>query len=915
MALSRKASAVACMVLFSVLVTKVWTGRQSQFFNLADSFVPSMVEKMLLDCGLHPKDVKEIMKKLDFSLLDDMIKDSRQNQVKVGLLAKDNEEKGEKNSMRNWYYNLEPLIRRYPASRRNLADHPTPTMVPTHAPPTFCSPAYASASFPYVSSGPSKSSPAPPSILRPARTLTHASSKFVPPAFDEMSPDETADFLAKEQEETNKTIAVAVALSVAGTSFVAAILFILYINCRRKKVYSSNDLKDDKPLLSLSLSDFSDSSQNSGIATSSEKNKSGVLSLKSESIQVGDASPLSVGSAEVPSSKLHSGHLSSSMELSGAPTNGPAEKPTSKPPPPPPPPPPPSPLPRSPPSPPSPSSPSPPPPPPPPPPSPSPSSSPSPPPLPPPRSPQPPPPPPVMAPPVPNAVPSAPVPPPPPSIKRPGGPPPPPPKAASVPRAPKINMGPSKVPPPSPLGPQHSVSDGAPKTKLKPLFWDKVLANPDQSMVWNQIKSGSFQFDEEMIESLFGYNSANKPKNCGKGLSSKVPVEYVRILDAKKSQNLAISLKALNVKIEGVRDALMEGKKLPVELLQTLIKMAPTTDEELKLRLYTGDHSELGLAERFLKALLDIPFAFQRLEALLFMASMPEEVSTATESFSTLEVACEELKSSRLFLKLLEAVLKTGNRMNDGTFRGGAQAFKLDTLLKLSDVKGADGKTTLLHFVVQEIIRSEGVRAVRIARERSGSVSSLNSDDLSDDSLHESEDYFRKLGLKIVSGLGDELQNVKKAASLDADALATLVAQLNHRSVRTKEFLNTSMKSHEEESGFHHILESFMEQAETGISFLLGEEKRLRLLVKKTTDFFHGNAGKDEGLRLFVIVRDFLVMLDKACKEVREAPRKVKQAPRNRETSSPLPVPDPKQLLFPAIRDRRVDSSSSDDES
>lgn len=241
------------------------------------------VEKMLLDCGLHPKDVKEIMKKLDFSLLDDMIKDSRQNQVKVGLLAKDNEEKGvaalssclkyflliclgkhihlahtgEKNSMRNWYYNLEPLIRRYPASRRNLADHPTPTMVPTHAPPTFCSPAYASASFPYVSSGPSKSSPAPPSILRPARTLTHASSKFVPPAFDEMSPDETADFLAKEQEETNKTIAVAVALSVAGTSFVAAILFILYINCRRKKVYSSNDLKDDKPLLSLSLSDFS----------------------------------------------------------------------------------------------------------------------------------------------------------------------------------------------------------------------------------------------------------------------------------------------------------------------------------------------------------------------------------------------------------------------------------------------------------------------------------------------------------------------------------------------------------------------------------------------------------------------------------------------------------------------------------
>ena len=56
--------------------------------------------------------------------------------------------------------------------------------------------------------------------------------------------------------------------------------------------------------------------------------------------------------------------------------------------------------------------------------------------------------------------------------------------------------------------------------------------------------------------------------------------------------------------------------------------------------------------------------------------------------------------------------------MNVGTFRGGAQAFKLDTLLKLSDVKGTDGKTTLLHFVVQEIIRSEGIRATRAAKSR-----------------------------------------------------------------------------------------------------------------------------------------------------------------------------------------------------
>jgi hypothetical protein len=66
--------------------------------------------------------------------------------------------------------------------------------------------------------------------------------------------------------------------------------------------------------------------------------------------------------------------------------------------------------------------------------------------------------------------------------------------------------------------------------------------------------------------------------------------------------------------------------------------MAPTADEELKLRLYSGELSQLGPAERFLKALVDIPFAFKRLEALLFMCTLKEEITSSKESFETLEV-------------------------------------------------------------------------------------------------------------------------------------------------------------------------------------------------------------------------------------------------------------------------------------
>ncbi|KAE8673584.1 Formin-like protein 5 [Hibiscus syriacus] len=524
-------------------------------------------------------------------------------------------------------------------------------------------------------------------------------------------------------------------------------------------------------------------------------------------------------------------------------------------------------------------------------------------------------------------------------------PPPIPPGAKPSPRPPPpppgISLGPPRPPPPMPSGPKvprppsgpqqtsnaisgeesGSADDGnAPKAKLKPFFWDKVAANPEHSMVWNQIKSGSFQFNEEMIETLFGYAAIDKNKNDKKKEAStqeSVP-QYIQLLDPKKAQNLAILLRALNVTTEEVCDALREGNELPVELLQNLLKMAPTTDEELKLRMFNGEIFQLGPAERFLKVLVDIPFAFKRMETLVYMCSLYEEVTFTRESFETLEVACKELRSSRLFLKLLEAVLKTGNRMNDGTFRGGAQAFKLDTLLKLSDVKGVDGKTTLLHFVVQEIIRTEGMKAARIARENKSSV------DLEDVSPY-TEEHYHGLGLQVVSHLSNELENVKKAAAIDAETLTGTTAKLGHGLLKARNFLNSEMKNSGEESGFHETLKSFVQNAEVDVTSLLEEEKRIMAMVKSTGDYFHGNAHKDEGLRLFVIVRDFLIILDKVCKEVRDAPRKPVKAHKKQDSNASssssesrfAPTsPDPHQKLFSAIAERRRNnfSSSSDDE-
>jgi hypothetical protein len=248
--------------------------------------------------------------------------------------------------------------------------------------------------------------------------------------------------------------------------------------------------------------------------------------------------------------------------------------------------------------------------------------------------------------------------------------------------------------------------------------------------------------------------------------------------------------------------------------------------------------------------------------------------------------------------------------LNDGTFHGGANAFKLDTLLKLSDVKGADGKTTLLHFVVQEIIRSEGIREARLAME---SGRTPPSGDNSNGCLHEDDEYYSNLGLKVVSGLSSELVNAKNIAALDADALSASVLNLRHELLKAKEFLNTEMTTLEENSGFHHSLVRFVEHADNETNFLFKEEKRLRSLVKKTIRYFHGNDAKDDGFGLFVIVRDFLVMLDKACKEVATSQKKKASKSQNSGSCNPASQLNPQEKLFPAVLDHHLDSSDSND--
>ncbi|KAL3824207.1 hypothetical protein ACJIZ3_020236 [Penstemon smallii] len=360
---------------------------------------------------------------------------------------------------------------------------------------------------------------------------------------------------------------------------------------------------------------------------------------------------------------------------------------------------------------------------------------------------------------------------------------------------------------------------------------------------------------------LFGYVATNRnPKTSENSTSPREDKQSeIFILDTRKSQNIAIVLKSLSVTQKEIIQALIKGHGLNSDTIEKLTKIAPTEEESSEILDFEGDSTRLSYAESFLYHLLKaIPSAFTRFNALLFRSNYDLEVSHLKESLQTIESACNELRTRGLFLKLLEAVLKAGNRLNEGTLRGNAQAFNLTALTKLSDVKGSDGKTTLLQFVVQEVIRAEGKRSV-LNKNRCGTTQTSKDD---------GEREYIMLGLPSVSGLSGQFFNVKKAAFFDYDLLLRTSSNLEEEVSQIRKMVERCGSNN---GGFVSEMNGFLEKAELEIKVVKEEQNRVMEFVKKTTEYYQAGSLKDKGsnfVQLFVIVRDFLTMVDEVCIDI-----------------------------------------------
>ncbi|KAJ7956296.1 Formin-like protein [Quillaja saponaria] len=508
---------------------------------------------------------------------------------------------------------------------------------------------------------------------------------------------------------------------------------------------------------------------------------------------------------------------------------------------------------------------------------------------------------------------------PPPNLSRngPAAPPPPPSKISGLfsslkpPHAPKVKANSNNTAETTTW--KRTKDTGGDQMKLKPLHWDKVIANVDHSTVWDQINDGSFRFDDDLMENLFGYATNNKssersniPSTSSK--TSYVPSSQVFILEQRKSQNTTIVLRSLGMSCKEILDALLHDQELSADALEKLTKVAPTDEEQAKIIHFSGNPTKLADAESFLYHILKaVPTAFARVKAMLFRSNYDCEILQLKESLQTLELGCKELRSRGLFLKLLEAILKAGNRMNAGTVRGNAQAFNLSALRKLSDVRSTDGKTNLLHFVVEQVVRSEGRRHVinqNHGLPRSNSQKSKSGELNSE----ERDSEYLMCGLSVLGALNVELSEVKKAANIEYDSFISICSRLGARVADIWQVITYCDNG--DGGGFVQEMKGFLEECEEELQVVNDDQTRILDLVKRTTEYYLAGVSKDKfsnPFHLFALVNEFLDMVGQVCLELNRKLQK-KKAVTNFVTLPPSSPPVKPPLIFPNFELRFMSS-------
>ncbi|XP_023218674.1 protein diaphanous homolog 1-like isoform X2 [Centruroides sculpturatus] len=462
-------------------------------------------------------------------------------------------------------------------------------------------------------------------------------------------------------------------------------------------------------------------------------------------------------------------------------------------------------------------------------------------------------------------------PPPPPPFGGPGGIPPPPPLPGSgIPPPPPPPPGSGFIPPPPPPFPGAPLPPPMPSlsterklpynlqpkqkyeldTQIKRINWDPIdVQKLTEKAFWVKVQEEKLASEDIFDEISCRFSSVPRIKNDEKPKEKKVSkkIKELKVLDAKSAQNLMILLGSVKMSSEEMKEYIitMNEEHITEAMLQQLIRYMPEPDQLKKLEKFGDQFNDLAEAEQFAITLGSIKRLVPRLKSLSFKLKYSELVQDIKPDVVAATAACEEVKNSKKFSRILELVLLIGNYMNSGSRKGQAFGFQINFLTKIKNTKASDGKTTLMHFLAQIV-----------------------------------ENKYPD-----ILNFSEELIHVDHAARVSPNQLQT---NLNHIKKSIRE-LDTDLKNfrpQSENDKFSEVMTSFVSQASTQYEVLQNMFKKMEKLYEELAEFFVFDTKKYSLDDFFGDIKTFKDTFQEAYKDnvkMREAEEKIRRAKEAKE--------------------------------
>uniref|UniRef100_A0A669E3A8 Diaphanous-related formin 3 n=1 Tax=Oreochromis niloticus TaxID=8128 RepID=A0A669E3A8_ORENI len=298
-------------------------------------------------------------------------------------------------------------------------------------------------------------------------------------------------------------------------------------------------------------------------------------------------------------------------------------------------------------------------------------------------------------------------------------PPPPPLPGCPAPPPPPGMPPPFGAPPPPPLGfggglgsPTHHTlpyglrpkKEFKPETSMKRLNWSKIRPQEmSEGCFWVRVDEDQYAKPDLLNRVALTFGSQRTEDDTEDKKSIKKRIKELKVLDPKIAQNLSIFLGSFRIPYQEIRRMIVEvdEEQLSEPMIQNLVKHLPEQEQLNALATYKNEYSNLSEPEQFGVVMSSVKRLRPRLSHILFRLQFEEHVNNLRPDILAVNAACDEVRKSRSFGRLLELVLLLGNYMNAGSRNAQSYGFDLSSLCKLKDTKSADQKTTLLHFLAQ----------------------------------------------------------------------------------------------------------------------------------------------------------------------------------------------------------------------